>query len=320
MANFTCLAAARHRTLQAAGWDVENDGMFGAPPIEVIVGEESHVTLFQALAMLGLGRQRVTIVPADDQGRIRPSALPHVSGPAIVCTQVGNVNTGGCDAVGEVCRAAREMGAWVHVDGAFGLWARASTAKNDLVDGVDQADSWAVDAHKWLNVPQDSGIAIVREPDALKAAMSMTAAYLTPSRHRDPMQWTPEASRRARGVEIWTALRTLGREGVADLVDRTCRYASAAAAHLKRAGFEVLNDVVLNQVLISFGSAETTTRVVRAVQEDGTCWCGATIWKGRTAMRISVSSWKTTDEDLEKSLDAIVRIARVVIGKRDDVP
>jgi glutamate/tyrosine decarboxylase-like PLP-dependent enzyme len=212
------------------------------------------------------------------------------------------------------------MGAWVHVDGAFGRWARASTAKNDLVDGVDQADSWAVDAKKWLNVPQDSGIAIVREPDALKAAMSKTAAYLTPSRHRDPMQWTPEASRRARGVEIWTALRTLGREGVAGLVDRTRRYASAAAAHLERAGFEVLNDVVLNQVLISFGSAETTTRVVRAVQEDGTCWCGATIWKGRTAMRISVSSWKTTDEDLEKSLDAIVRIARVVIGKRDDVP
>jgi glutamate/tyrosine decarboxylase-like PLP-dependent enzyme len=241
---------------------------------------------------------------------MKPFEIPRLPGPVIVCAQVGNVNTGACDPVGEICEVARDMDAWVHVDGAFGLWAATSPARKHLVDGIARADSWATDAHKWLNVPQDSGIAIVRDSEALGRAMSITASYYpNPSSKREPMQWGPESSRRARAVEIWAALRSLGTQGVADLIERTCRHAAAFAAGFRGAGYEVLNDVVLNQVLISFGDDETTTRVIDAIQSEGTCWCGGSVWKGRRAMRISVSSWATTESDVERSLDAMLAIA-----------
>ena len=316
MANFTCLAAARHAVLRQAGWDVENDGLFGAPPITVVVGEEVHVTLLKALALLGLGKNRIQRVPTDRQGRLRVAALPRVKGPAIICLQAGNVNTGSFDPISEICDAHRTSATWVHVDGAFGLWATASNQHAHLTAGVEKADSWAVDAHKWLNIPQDSGIAIVRSPNDLRAAMAITAAYLNPGERREPMQWVPESSRRARGVEVWTALRSLGRQGIAELIERTCRYASIAADRLKAEGFEILNDVVLNQVLVSFGDAETTRKIIRAIQDDGTCWCGGTLWQGQSAMRISIASWATDEVELEKSLSAIVRIARTEMSKQ----
>jgi glutamate/tyrosine decarboxylase-like PLP-dependent enzyme len=311
MADVTALAAARNAVLRKAGWDVERDGLFSAPPITVIVGEEVHATMLKALALLGFGRGRVHTVPTDSQGRMRPSLVPCVSGPAIICVQVGNVNTGACDPVGEICDLARNMGAWVHVDGAFGLWAAASPGRKYLVEEVGRADSWATDGHKWLNVPQDCGIAMVRDVEALGRSMSIAASYYPPDveAKRQPMQLGPESSRRARAVEIWAALRSLGRHGVAELIDRTCRHATTFAEVLRVRGCDILNEVVLNQVLVSFGDDETTARVVRAVQAEGTCWCGGTVWKGRQAMRISVSSWATTESDVERSLDAILTIA-----------
>ena len=309
MANFTGLAAGRHAVLRAAGWDVEADGLFGAPPVTVIVGAEAHTTLHKALGLLGLGRRRVTTVPVDDQGRMRADALPAISGPTLVCLQAGNVNSGAFDPA-EVIARAHDAGAWVHVDGAFGLWAPVSPAKAHLFDGYAQADSLATDAHKWLNVPYDSGLAFVRDGAALRAAFSIRAAYLVHATEFDPMDHTPESSRRARGVEVWAALRSLGRAGLRDLIDRTCRHASRFAEGLRAAGYEVLNDVVLNQVLVSFGPPEMTRLVIAALQQDGTCWCGGTEWQGRTAMRISVSSSATTDADVERSLDAMVRLAR----------
>jgi glutamate/tyrosine decarboxylase-like PLP-dependent enzyme len=313
MANFTALAAARHAVLARAGWNVEADGLFGAPPITVIVGEEAHSTLFKSLGILGMGRNRVVRVPADSQGRMIAGRLPRIAGPTIVCAQAGNVNTGAFDPFGEICDAAGASGAWVHVDGAFGLWAAASPRFSRLTAGLAQADSWGTDAHKWLNVPYDSGIAFVRDPDALRAAMAVTAEYLPSAQaspQRNPSDYTPELSRRARGVEIWAALKALGREGVADLVERTCAYARQFAEGLTAAGFTVLNDVVLNQVLVSFGDAAATLRVIAAIQADGTCWCGSTVWQGKTAMRISVSSWATTEDDVLMSLEAMIRAAR----------
>ena len=310
MANFSSLAAARHSVLQNVGWDVEADGLFGAPPITVIVGEEAHPSLFKSLGMLGLGRQRVVRVPVDGQGRMRSDAFPVISGPTIVCLQAGNVNTGAFDPAREIVPRAREGGAWVHVDGAFGLWAAAAPARAHLVEGFAGADSWATDAHKWLNVPYDSGLAFVRDPAPLQAAMSTSAAYLPAhSERRDPSQFTPESSHRARGIEVWAALRSLGRSGLADLVERTCRYAQRFAEGLHAAGYPILNDVVLNQVLVSFGDEAKTRRVIEAIQRDGTCWCGPTVWQGHTAMRISVSSWATTEADVERSLAAMMRIA-----------
>jgi glutamate/tyrosine decarboxylase-like PLP-dependent enzyme len=312
MADVTALTAARHALLHKVGWDVEGDGLFGAPPVSVIVGEEVHATMLKALAMVGFGRNRVHVVPADSQGRMKPSQIPRLPGPVIVCAQLGNVNTGACDPVGEVCDVARDMNAWFHIDGAFGLWAGTSPARKHLVAGVDRADSWATDAHKWLNVPQDSGVVAVRDPEALGRAMSITAAYYPdPSLKREPMQWGPESSRRARAIEIWAALRSLGAKGVADLIERTCRYAARFAEGFRAAGYQVLNDVVLNQVLISFGDDEVTSRIVTAIQADGTCWCGSTVWKKRNAMRISVSSWATTESDVARSLDAILAIAAI---------
>ena len=309
-ANLCGLAAARHAVLARAGWDVEADGLFGAPPITVVLGAEAHPTLFKALGVLGLGRNRVVRVETDGQGRMRADRLPALSGPTLVCLQAGNVNTGAFDPCTELCERAHRAGAWVHVDGAFGLWARAVPSLAHWGAGIELADSWATDAHKWLNVPYDSGLAFVRDGDALRAAMAVTAAYLPPSgAQRAPSDTTPELSRRARGVDVWAALSALGRSGVAELIERCCRHARRFAQGLADAGYPVRNEVVLNQVLVSFGDATTTRRVIEALQTEGTCWAGVTEWQGRTAMRISVSSWATTDADVELSLAAMLRVA-----------
>jgi len=310
MANFTALAAARSALLHRAGWNVEEDGLFSAPPLHVVVGEEVHVSLLKALSMLGLGRSRVTRVPTDKQGRMRPEALPALDDRTVICVQAGNVNSGAFDPAGEICARAQEKGSWVHVDGAFGYWAAASPEYAPLLSGAGAADSWAIDCHKWLNVPYDSAVAVVRTPDHLKTAMAMSAAYLTPTAGREPGQFVPEASRRARGVELWAAMRSLGRSGLRELIERNCKQAKLFAHLLRKAGFRILNDVVLNQVLVSFGSDEHTLRVIAGVQSDGTCWCGGTKWHGQAAMRISVSSWATTDNDVERSVAAMIEIAR----------
>jgi len=313
VANLCGLAAGRHVVLKRAGWNVEADGLFGAPPITVVAGGEVHPTVVKSLGVLGMGRSRVVKVPVDNQGRMRADKLPVLTGPTIVCVQVGNVNTGAIDPVAEICRVAHDAGAWVHVDGAFGLWAATSERLAPMVAGVEMADSWATDAHKWLNVPYDCGLAFVRDPHALQAAMAITAEYLpSETEHRNPSDFTPELSRRARGVEVWAALRALGRAGVAEMIERNCAQARRFAEGLSAAGFEILNDVVLNQVLVSFGDAERTKRVIDGIQRDGTCWAGVTVWQGRTAMRISVCSWATTDADVERSLEAMLRVAKAV--------
>jgi glutamate/tyrosine decarboxylase-like PLP-dependent enzyme len=310
MANFTCLAAARHSVLKQAGWDVEADGMCGAPEVAVVVGEEAHPTLFKSLGLAGFGRNRVVRVPVDKRGRMRADLFPDLSGPTIVCLQAGNVNTGAFDPAPQIIPKAKADNAWVHVDGAFGLWAAAAPSKAHLMAGYAEADSWATDAHKYLNTPYDSGLAFVRSPDVLQAAMAISAAYLPSSPTRDPANFTPELSRRARGIEVWAALHTLGRSGLADLVERTCRYAARFAEGLRAAGYTILNEVMFNQVLVTFGDDERTRRVIAGIQRDGTCWCGGTTWQGQTAMRISVSSWATTDADVERSLQAMIRVAR----------
>ena len=312
MANFAGLAAARHALLQAQGWDVEARGLFGAPPFTVIVGDEVHVSLLKALGMLGLGRGRVVRVPVDGQGRMIPARIPRIEGPTVVCLQAGNVNTGAFDPAEEIVAALQGSGAWIHVDGAFGLWAAASASRRHLARGVEQADSLATDAHKWLNVPYDSGLVLVRDGRHLNAAMSSSAAYLIEGETRDPHLFVPEMSRRARAIEIWAALRSLGRDGLAGMIDRSCDQARRFADALTAAGHAVLNEVVLNQVLVSFGSPEVTRQVIARVQEEGTCWCGGTVWQGKTAMRISVSSWATTDDDVARSIDAILQCAAEV--------
>jgi glutamate/tyrosine decarboxylase-like PLP-dependent enzyme len=316
VANFTCLVAARDSILKQAGWDVEANGMFGAPEVTVVVGEEAHPTLFKSLGLAGFGRNRVVRVPVDNQGRMRADVFPDLSGPTIVCLQAGNVNTGAFDPAPEIIPKAKAANAWVHVDGAFGLWAAAAPSKAHLLAGYAGADSWATDAHKYLNTPYDSGLAFVRSPDVLQAAMAVSAAYLPSRSTRDPADFTPELSRRSRGVEVWAALHTLGRSGLADLIERTCRHAKRFAEGLRAAGYTILNEVVLNQVLVMFGDAESTRRVIAGIQQDGTCWCGGTIWQGHTAMRISVSSWATTDADVERSLEVIIRVARELADLR----
>ena len=312
MANFTALAAARHKLLLNAGWNVEAQGLFGAPEITVIVGDEVHVSVLKALSMLGLGRERILRVPADGQGRMMIDQIPSVEGPTIICTQVGNVNTGAFDDVGAICRKMRNENVWIHVDGAFGLWAAASPAKQHLAKGMEEADSWAVDAHKWLNVPYDSGIVFVRDQASLFAAMSSTAAYLPANTVRDAFNYVPEMSRQARAIPIWAALKSLGKNGLANLIETNCRQAVDFATGLTGAGFTVLNDVVLNQVMVSFGDANKTQQVIKAAQEEGVCWCGGTVWQGKTAMRISVSGWCTTDEDVQQSLQSIIRQAAMI--------
>jgi glutamate/tyrosine decarboxylase-like PLP-dependent enzyme len=314
VANFAALVAARYALLKRAGWDVGDDGMFGAPPIQVIVGEQVHASVLKALSLAGFGKKRLTVVEADSQGRMRAEKLPPCGDRTIVCIQAGNVNTGAFDPAAEICAKAKEQGAWVHVDGAFGLWAAVSPKLQHLTSGFNNADSWATDAHKWPNVSYDCGIVIVRaiagQPSALRSAMALKAAYLEPGTQREPMHHVPGASRRARGVELWAALKSLGRSGLISLVERTCSHANRLAEGLRAAGLDVLNDVVINQVLVSFGSAETTQEVIRRIQEDGTCWCGGTVWHGKPAMRISISSWATTEADVDRSLAAMVRIAR----------
>lgn len=315
MANFTGLAAARHRVLRDAGWDVEADGLFGAPPIDVLIGEEAHYTVAMALRLLGMGAARVQRIPADSQGRIRPDqlaiALRGRQGPCIVCTQAGNVNTGAIDPLNEIAEAAKERDAWLHVDGAFGLWAAASPQHAAQLRGIEKANSIATDAHKWLNAPYDCGLAFCSDEAAHRASMSLAAAYITATEsQRDSHEFVPEASRRARAVPVYAALRSLGRRGLAELIERNCRHARRFAEALSSAGHAVLNDVTLNQVLVSFGTPEQTQRTIRAIQEDGVCWCGGTVWQGHTAMRISVSNWSTTGHDVEQSIEAILHAAQ----------
>jgi glutamate/tyrosine decarboxylase-like PLP-dependent enzyme len=310
MANFSALAAARHALLARAGWDAESDGLFGAPPITVVVGDEVHSSLIKALGLIGLGRNRLVRVPVDGQGRMRADALPHLDAQTILCLQAGNVNTGAFDPAAAICPAARQAGAWIHVDGAFGLWAAASPHYRHLTQGFDLADSWATDGHKWLNIGYDCGIALVHDPATLRAAMSIQAPYLIQGNQREPSHYNPELSRRARGVELWAGLRSLGRSGMAEIVERTSSHARRFAAGLSAAGYQILNDVVINQVLVSFGTPEKTLRTVARLQAEGTCWCGSTVWQGRTAMRISVSSWVTREDDVDRSLAAMVSAAR----------
>ena len=323
MANFTCLAAARHEVLRRAGWNVEAQGLQRAPRLHVIVGGEVHVSAVGALRMLGIGTGELISVPADGQGRMQArdleAALAGVDGPAIVCAQAGNVNSGASDPMAEIVRIAHARGAWVHVDGAFGLWAAAVPELRDQVRGLDGADSWATDAHKWLNVPYDSGLAIVADPAPHRAAMGMQASYLQRGQdeERVGMDWTPESSRRARVLPIYALLRTLGRQGVADLVRRNCALARRMAERLTATpGISVLNDVVLNQVLVRFAGRggqsddDATRDVIARVQADGTCWAGGAVWQGKRVMRISVSNWSTAAEDIDRSAAAIVRCYR----------
>jgi glutamate/tyrosine decarboxylase-like PLP-dependent enzyme len=317
MANVTALAAARHEVLRGAGWDVDAHGLQGAPRVTVIAGAEAHASIPAASRMIGLGSDTIVRVASDDQGRMRPDALEWAlaatAGPRIVCAQAGNVNTGSFDRLDEISRLARAHRAWLHVDGAFGLWAASSPAHRGLTAGVEHADSWSTDAHKWLNVPYDSGIAIVAHAAAHRAAMSQSAAYLTPAagEARDGMDWTPESSRRARAVPIYAVLRALGRAGLSELVERCCRLAVRMADRLRgRHGVQILNDVVLNQVLVRFESdgQNVTNRVIADVQQDGVCWCGGTEWAGEPAMRISISSWRTREEDIDRSAESILRV------------
>jgi glutamate/tyrosine decarboxylase-like PLP-dependent enzyme len=324
-ANTTCLTAARHAVLERVGWDVEERGLFGAPEVEVIIGEEAHATILTALQYLGLGRARVTAIPTDDQGRMRTdalaAALPSTEDrPLIVCLQAGNVNTGAFDPFDELINSIRRArpDAWVHVDGAFGLWAAAVPSLRRLTQGLDKADSWSVDGHKWLNVPYDSGFALVAHPEAHRAAMApASAAYIEyGAAERDEFTWVPEYSRRARGFAAYAALRSLGRSGVVEMIERCCNIARSMSAQLAEAGgVRILNEVVLNQALVRFspanGDADAFTReVIRRVQDDGTCWMSGTTWHGVAAMRISVSNWSTTEEDGRRSVEAILRCAR----------
>jgi glutamate/tyrosine decarboxylase-like PLP-dependent enzyme len=311
MSNFTSIAAARHTVLARAGWDVEAEGLTGAPPVRVIVGEQVHASLLVALRYAGLGAP--TRVAADDQGRMRPEALRQAlgDGPTIVCAQAGEVNSGAVDPLEEIAEAAGEHGAWLHVDGAFGLWAAASPQLRHLVAGADRADSWAVDAHKWLNVPYDGAVAIVADRDAVRAAIAVTASYLHSDEGRDPVDYSPEMSRRARSIPVYAALRQLGRAGVAELVERCCALARRLAEAMEELdGAEVLNDVVLNQVLVRFGDDATTQAVIADVQRGGEAWLGGTVWNGRAAARVSVSNWSTTEADVDRLAAALGRSLR----------
>jgi glutamate/tyrosine decarboxylase-like PLP-dependent enzyme len=316
MAHFTGLAAARHGVLRRAGWDVEADGLAGAPRIHLITGAEAHVTVDVAMRYLGFGTRALLRVETDGQGRMRADRLrrllDNLHGPAIICAQAGNVNTGSFDPLREIAEAAQEHGAWLHVDGAFGLWARASKKLRPLADGIELADSWATDAHKWLNVPYDCGVVITRHPEDHRASMTATAAYLvqTGGIERDAVDWVPEFSRRGRGVPVYAAIRALGRSGVEALIDRNCANARQMAEILRRdPRVQILNDVVLNQVLVRFGNDDDLTRaVIAGVQEEGTCWLGGTTWQTLAAMRISFSNWATSEEDVTRSGEAILKV------------
>lgn len=310
MAGFTSMATARSYLLKRHGWDVEKKGLYGAPEIRVIVSEEVHVTILKAISQLGLGSERLTKVPTDDQGRMLVDDIPNVNGPTIICLQAGDLNSGSFDQFNEIIDKVGSDDTWVHVDGAFGMWTLVSDKYKHLANGVERADSWSIDAHKWLNVPYDSGIALVKNGEALRSAMSFGASYLTPAPgQRRPTDYSPGLSSRARGIDVWMALATLGKSGIAEIVERCCAHAKYAAEELSKAGFEILNDVVLNQVMVSFGDDARTDEVIKKIQQDGTCWCGGTTWKGRRAMRISVISWATTEEDMQLSVEAMIACA-----------
>lgn len=318
MAHVTCLAAARHDVLARVGWDVERDGLAGSPGITVLAGAKRHVTVDRALRLLGLGTASVSEIPADEAGRMRTdvlaAALAELDGPGIVCAQAGEVNTGSFDDLDEIATVVRDKDAWLHVDGAFGIWAAASPQLRSLVTGLERADSWAFDAHKWLNVPYDCGVAVCARPFAHRAAMRLTAAYLKATgEEQNPADLTPEASRRARGVPVYAALRSLGRQGVADLVERCCVHARRFADGISQMPeCEVLNEVVLNQVLFRLGDDETTNAVLAGVQQSGEAWMGGTMWDGRAAIRLSVSSWRTTEDDIDRTVAAFERALAVV--------
>lgn len=320
MAHFTCLAAARHAVLRSAGWDVEARGLHGGPELSVIAGEHAHVTVTVACRMLGVGADRVRLVPSDDQGRMLAgelkTTLAEQEGPTIVCAQAGEINTGAFDPIADIIEACRVRGAWCHIDGAFGLWAAVSPARRRLLEGFERADSWATDGHKWLNVPYDCGIAAVADPSAHRAAMTSTSAYIPMHDEDVPwgLDWTPEFSRRARGLPLYAALRSLGRVGITRIIDSSCQHARRIANRLAEAdGVEVLNDVVLNQVLIRFDdSDEATNAVIERIQTDGTCWMSGSSFRGRVVMRVSVVAWQTTVEDIDRSAEAILQAAQAV--------
>ena len=317
VANATALAAARDTLAAGAGWDVQRDGLFGAPPIEVVLGQGAHSTIGKSLGLIGLGRDRVTVVPSDDQGRMRADALADLDvaadRPVIVCAQAGEVNTGAFDPFPDIvgwCRSREH--AWLHVDGAFGLWALADPTRSHLVEGLAAADSWATDGHKWLNVTYDCGLALVARPGALRRTFAATAGYLPPDGGFEAMHHTPQSSQRARQIEVWAVLRTLGRSGVAEMIQRAGACARLLADRLGAAGFEVLNEVELNQVLVRWGDGRSTEALIEAIQHDGRVWCGPTTWDGSTAMRISVSSWKTTPSSAARAADVIVEAATAI--------
>jgi glutamate/tyrosine decarboxylase-like PLP-dependent enzyme len=309
VANASCLAAARDAVLAGVGWDVQSDGLFGAPEIHVVVGERAHSTLSKSLGLVGLGRTRVVVVPADDQGRLRAELLPDVDGPVLVCAQAGEVNTGAFDPFDEIADWLEERSGWMHVDAAFGMWALADPSRAHLVRGLDRADSWAADCHKWLNVTYDCGIAFVRRLGDLRRTFSAAAGYLPPAEGLEAMHHTPQSSQRARQIEVWSVMRTLGRRGVADLVAGACDVAAAIAARLRSGGLTILNDVVLNQVLVRLVDGPTTEALIAEIQADGRIWCGPTQWDDATAMRISVSSWKTDLDDAAFAADVILECA-----------
>jgi len=314
MANFTALAAARTRLLEAAGWNVEEQGLYGAPEIKVIVSDEVHVTVEKALAMLGFGKARVVRVPTDDNGAMRLEGVPDLDVLTLVCTQAGNVNSGAIDPIGAIAEKAHKTGAWVHVDGAFGMWGKVSVQHRHLLEGTEKADSFATDAHKWLNTPYDCGIVLCRDAGALYQAMATTAPYFREGGTNAPKDMVPEFSRRARGIEVWAALRTLGRTGLDGMIQRCCDHAKRFAEGLKEQGFEVLNEVVLNQVVATIGTPEQLAAIRAHVEASGECWFGPTVWKDKSAFRISVSSWKTTVTDVERSLAAIKAAKLAVLG------
>ncbi len=310
VANLTALAAARDAQYRKLGVVLSKTGLAGAPPLRVVVSEQAHVTLHKALNLLGIGTDQIIRVPCDAQGRMRADALPPLGEDSLLCLQAGNVNSGASDPFADLIPRARAAGAWVHVDGAFGLWAAASANTRALVQDVQRADSWAVDAHKWLNTPYDCGLVICRDPQAVHAAMTTQAPYLAAGQQASPKDMVPEFSRRARGVEVWAAIKEMGRDGVAELIERCCAHSRRLAAGLSAMGYDILNEVVLNQVVAAIGTPDHIARIVAAAQAEGECWFGSTVWQGRHAIRLSVSSWATTEEDIERTLRAIARATR----------
>jgi glutamate/tyrosine decarboxylase-like PLP-dependent enzyme len=307
MANFVALSAARNKLLKQNGWDIDKDGLYGAPKLNLIIGEEAHITIYKAIKMLGLGNRHITKVPVDSQGAICSDQFPKITEPSIICLQAGNVNTGAFDPISEICENSKNENTWIHVDGAFGIWASASSEFQKYTKNINKADSWATDLHKWLNVPYDNGAVFIKNKYDLIDAMSLNASYIPKGEYREPFLYTPELSRRARGIEAWAALRSLGKSGICQIIERNCDYASFMAKRLKETGIQILNKVNLNQILVHFDNNEMTKKVISDIQNDGICWCGGTKWREKEAMRISISSWKTTKDDIEMSIDSIIR-------------